>query len=127
MDLVQTASSDQYNVGTYKLVTVTRTKANVAASQTDSSIVAAVANKRIRVLAYVIMAGGTATDVTFNTKPGGAGTAISMLHACGINGGICSNYNEGGWFETATGEGLSLTTSAGSTVGIQVTYALYNA
>jgi hypothetical protein len=96
--------------------------ANVAASQTDSSLVAAVTGKKIRVLAAACLAGGTATTITFNTKPAGAGSAISALFANGINGGEVLPYNPAGWFETASGGGLSVTTGAGSTTGIQITY-----
>jgi len=96
--------------------------ANIAASTTDGAVVAAVGGKKIRVITYKIMAGGTATDVTFTSKPGGAGSAISMLHACAANGGLSSGEAVLGHFETTSGEGLSMTTGAGSTVGVQVTY-----
>lgn len=102
-----------------------RAFANVAASQTDSSIVAAVSGKVIRVLAMVAVAGGTATNLTFNTKPAGAGTAISPLFANGINGGEVLPFNPSGWFETNSGEGLTVTTGAGSTTGILVVYMTY--
>lgn len=101
-----------------------RAFANIAASTTDGAVVAAVSGYRIRVLDYLLMAGGTATNATFNTKPGGAGTAISMLHACAANGGVCTGEESGGWFQTSLSEGLSLTTGAGSTVGVQVVYVL---
>jgi hypothetical protein len=103
---------------------VEHTFKNVAASQTDSSIVAASPGYRILVLSYQLMAGGTATDVTFNSKPAGAGTAISMLHACGANSGIASGFASYGFFKSNKSEGLTVTTGAGSTVGIQVQYAL---
>jgi hypothetical protein len=51
--------------------TVKRALANVAQSQTDSSLVTAITGKKIRVLSVYAIAGGTATDLTFNTKPGG--------------------------------------------------------
>ena len=110
-------ASDGSNVLTLK-----RAKANIAAATTDGSVVAAVSGKKLRVLAAVVMAGGTATNITFNTKPAGAGTAISMLFACGANGGAALPFAHGGWFETSSGEGLSATTGAGSTVGVQVIY-----
>jgi len=97
-------------------------KANIAASTTDGSLVSAVASKKIRVLSWIAVAGGTATNVTFNTKPGGAGTAISALFACGANSGAAQGYSPVGHFETTAGEGLTVTTGAGSTVGVQVTY-----
>lgn len=101
-----------------------QTKANVAASQTDSSVVAAAAGKRVTVESVALLAGGTATNVTFNSKGSGAGVAISALFACGINGGIVLPHNPKGWFETVAGEALTVTTGAGATTGIQVQYSL---
>jgi hypothetical protein len=97
-------------------------KANIAASTTDGALVALVAAKKLRVLSFRIHAAGTATNVTFTSKPAGAGTAISELFACGANGGRSEAFNPIGHFETAAGEGLSVTTGAGSTVGVGVTY-----
>lgn len=99
-------------------------KANIAASQTDAALVAAVAGKIIRVCAVVFVAGATATDATFNTKPAGAGTAISCLFANAANGGAVLPFSDEGWFDTNVGEGLSLTTGAGSTTGVQIVYKL---
>lgn len=106
-------SSTTYNV-----------KVNVAAAQTDSAVIAAKTGYKIRVVAAYAVAGGTATNLTFNTKPGGAGTAISALFANAANGGFVLPVNEHGWFETNAGEGLTVTTGAGSTTGIGVVYAL---
>jgi hypothetical protein len=96
--------------------------ANVAASATDSALVAAVALKKIRVLALYAIAGGTQTNLTFNSKPGGAGTAISPLLANAQNGGEVLGFNPSGWFETTAGQGLSVTTGTGSATGIGVVY-----
>lgn len=96
--------------------------ANVAASQTDSSLVTAVTGARIAVHQVAVMTGATATNVTFNTKPSGAGTAISPTFQCGANGGIVLPYSEKPWFYTSAGEGLSVTTGTGSTTGIVVYY-----
>lgn len=96
--------------------------ANVAASQTDSILVAAVGGKSIRVLSYGMMAGATGTNVTFNTKGNGAGVAVSQLFATAANGGIARPYSPTGYFQTNDGQGLSVTTGAGSTVGIDVVY-----
>ncbi len=98
--------------------------ANVAASQTDSSIVAAVTGKVIRVISMVSVAGATATNLTFNSKPAGSGVAISPLFANGANGGEVLPYNEKGWFDTVISEGLTVNTGAGATTGILVTYIL---
>lgn len=97
---------------------------NIAQSQTDSAVVAAVAGYAIRVLNVYALAGGTATNLTFNSKPGGAGAAISALLANDANGGEVLPYNPHGWFQTAISEGLSVTTGAGATTGLQVSYIL---
>lgn len=97
-------------------------RANVASGTTDGSIVAAVASKKIRVLAFRINLAGTATNVTFNSKPAGAGTAISEVFQLDARGGFSGGFSPVGHFETASGEGLSVTTAAGSQVGIGVVY-----
>jgi len=104
---------------------VKRTFANVAASQTDSALVTAVSGTAIKVLGLALVCGGTATTVTFNTKPSGAGSARSATFSLGINGVLVlpETENGDGWFETAVGEGLSVTTGAGSTVAMQIIYA----
>ena len=94
-------------------------KANVAAAATDSSVVALVASTKIRVLAFHCQAGATATDLTFNS----ASAAISPLFANAANGGAVGNFNPVGWFETLSGEALTVTTGAGSTTGITIVYA----
>lgn len=99
-----------------------RAIANVAASQTDSVIVAAVTGRKIRVIAGWTIAGATATTVVFNTKPGGAGTAITPVIAQGVNSGLVLPNNHDGWFETNKGEGLTVTTGAGSSTGLIVLY-----
>lgn len=97
-------------------------KANVAQSQTDSSVITAVSGKKLVVICFTVMTGGTATDITFNSKGSGAGTAISMKYACGANGGAVPGYCPVGHFQTNAGEALTVTTGAGSTTGVQVTY-----
>ncbi|MBI3936410.1 MAG: hypothetical protein HY323_05490 [Betaproteobacteria bacterium] len=98
--------------------------ANVAASQTDSQLVAGTTGKKIRVLAVAFVCGATATTAIFNSKPAGAGVAISMTFANAANGGAVLPQNPLGWFETVAGEALTLTTGAGSTTGVQVVYVL---
>jgi hypothetical protein len=96
--------------------------ANVAASQTDSSLVTAVTAKRLRVVWAYAQCGGTATTVVFNTKPSGAGTAISPTFQNAANGGFVLPYNPHGWFTTNSGEGLTVTTGSGAATGVQVGY-----
>jgi hypothetical protein len=103
-------------------LTVKRAFASVAAGTTDGPVVAAVAGKKLRVLAFILMAAATATLATFNSKGAGAGVAISPAYPCAINGGLAPPYNVHGWLETSAGEGLTLTTGAGSTVVVQVVY-----
>lgn len=98
--------------------------ANVGAGQTDSNIVIAVIGYAIKVVSVAFVTGATATNATFNSKGSGSGTAISCLFANGANGGAVLNRNEDGWFITNTGEGLTLTTGAGSTTGVLVNYIL---
>ena len=115
-------NSYQTEAGTW--INVNRALANVAASQTDSSLVAAVAGKKIRVIFLIAKAGATATVATFNSKGAGAGVAISAAFANGANGDVTLPYNKDGWFETTAGEALTVTTGAGSTTGIQLGYVL---
>ena len=95
--------------------------AGIAASQTAASLVTAVAGKKIRVLALAFVCGATATTATFNSDGG----AISMLFANAANGGAILPFNPVGWFETDTGEALTLTTGTGSTTGVNVVYVKY--
>jgi hypothetical protein len=96
--------------------------ANVAASATDLELVPILANTVIRVTGVVMMAGATATNVTFNTKSQSAGTPISPLFATGANGGAALPYMEDGWFDTLPGQALTVTTGSGSAVGVIVKY-----
>lgn len=104
---------------------VRTTFANIAASSTDGDLsIPAVAGKRVVLLACAFVAGGTATNATFNSKPSGSGgSAITCLFANAANGGAVLPFNPHGWALTKTGEGLTLTTGTGSTTGVQVQYA----
>lgn len=97
----------------------------VAASSTDSNLVTAVANKKIRVLSFLFNQGDTTpSTVTFNSKGSGAGTAITPALKAAANGGFVAPAGGFGWFETNAGEGLTVTTGAGSSTGIIVIYEL---
>ena len=95
------------------------TPLNLAASATGTTCIAAVASKKIRVLALFCVAGGTATNLTFLSDT----TVKTPLIANGANGGVVLPYNPKGWFETTSGEALKVTSGAGSTTGIHVQYA----
>ncbi len=90
----------------------------VAASDTDESLVGSVASRKIRVIALAVQCGATATDVTFESS---TTTRIHKVPA-GANGGQILPYNPAGWFETISGEGITVTTSAGSSVEISGVY-----
>lgn len=101
--------------------------ANVAASQTDSNVVTAVANRAIRVLAVAVVNGDTAAStVVFNSKPGGGGSAISATFKTSANGVMVLPEASRGWFQTNQGEALTVTTGAGAAtnVAVHVTYIL---
>ena len=98
--------------------------ANISANTTDYVLIAGdTSNRTIKVVSVAFVAGAMATNATFNSCPtGGSGTAISCLFANGANGGAILNRNEDGWFSTVGGQGLSITTGAGSTTGVLVNY-----
>jgi uncharacterized protein YfiM (DUF2279 family) len=95
--------------------------AAAAAGSTDIALVAAVSGKRIRVLDVKVSTAVAVTGVVFNSKPTGAGVAISATFQAtvGVSG---FGLNQLGHFETAVGEGLSVSTGAGNTVAVQITY-----
>mgnify|MGYP001575059044 FL=1 len=104
--------------------------ATVNPSTTDGSVITAKPSVVFRVVGGFVVAGGTATNVTFNSKGTGTGTAISSVIYCGANGGlvmpsppqIASGEPPFGYFQTTRGEGLAATTGSGTTVGISVIY-----
>lgn len=91
---------------------------SVAASQTDSELVAAVTSKKLRVLAMVVSAGSTGSTQLFES--GGSTTKFELQP--GANGGAVLGFNPVGWFETVAGENLTVTTGAGSTTKYLITY-----
>ena len=94
-----------------------------ASSSGSNTIVAAVANKRIRVLSYVIVAAG---DVTVTWQS--ASNAISGGMPLAANGGAAPAAGQAtpggliGQFETNQGEALNLNLSAAVAVGGHITY-----
>lgn len=93
-----------------------------AAAGTDVAVIAAVAGSRIRVLSYYLSAPLAGATATFTSKPGGAGTAISPLFTMGANG-FATEADNNGLFQTALGQGLSITVATGTT-GVRITYIL---
>jgi hypothetical protein len=103
-------------------VFVKRATASIAASTTGGTLVAAVPGKRLRIVSMVMVSGGTATSVTIL----GNTTALSPPLPMGVNSVMALPVSEHGWFETAVGEGLKVTTGTGATTGIAVTYIELN-
>lgn len=119
----------QYNRNGEKLLIQTAI-GNIAAATTDGALtiegatLAAVPGKRYYVLAILAhLAGSTATNVTLNSKPSGsAGTAISSTKQVAANGGwaMARGNPQDYLYRTKRGEALTVTTGAGSTVGIDL-------
>lgn len=95
---------------------------NIASATTDGAVVAAVPGRRLRIVQAVIQAGGTATSVVFNSKPAGAGTAITQVFTIPANTVLTLPFSECGYGDTNSGEGLTCTTGTGSTVELQGQY-----
>src|SRR5262249_30358053 len=100
---------------------------NLAAGATDTALVPAVSGKRIRVLAFGLFPSGTtpAASTTFNSKGGGAGTAISPAigHAAGVPVLWDGSDGRAGLFETNPGEALTVSAGAGTNpTGVMVVY-----
>lgn len=93
---------------------------SVAQSTTDSSVVAAVTGRRIRVTSAILTV-SSATTITFNSKPASAGVAISGAILVPTVG-LVLPHNPNGWFDTVAGQGLTVTTGSGATIGGQVCY-----
>lgn len=105
---------------------IQRLVANVAQSQTDSVLLAAVAGKRIIVLDGHAEA-SAATDLTFNTKGSGAGTPISPLYPLGAKDAFPLGLEPAGHYRTIIGQALTCTTGAGGTTAINLTVAVVGA
>ena len=96
-----------------------------ASASGSNTVVAAVANKRIRVLSYVIIAAG---DVTVTWQS--ASNNISGPMALAANGGAAPSSGQAvpagliGQFETNQGEALNVNLSAAITVGGHLTYTV---
>lgn len=101
-------------------IITTHDNGTVAASQTDSTLIAAVTGRIIVVHKLTLSADGTATDLTLNTKGSGAGTAIWGPHQLAANG----IYNIDTDVVCNRGEALTATTGSGATVTIDIDYSL---
>jgi len=127
---VQVSQSGTWNVGISNQpisVTVTNSSLTVgyntvqyatisATTSGDTQIVAAVSGKRIRVIAYAVVA-----SATVNIKFRSGTTDITGSMRVVESGGIAHAY-DGGLFQTAVGQALNINLSANATVGGYVVY-----
>ncbi len=90
-----------------------------AATSGDNTLVAAVASKKVRVLALFLVAAGT---VNVRLESGAGGTALTGQMNLVANTGFVLPYNPAGWFETASNTLLNLELSAAVSVDGALTY-----
>jgi hypothetical protein len=88
-----------------------------ATASGNTQVVGAVSGKRIRVIAYAVVANAT-VDIKFRS---GTTTDITGTMHLVEGGGIAHAY-DGGLFETAVGQALNINLSANATVGGYVVY-----
>ncbi len=114
--------SGTVNDGSGNALTVKRVVVVAAAATTDVALIPLVTGKAIRVLSLIADTGGTATTLTFNNKPAGAGTLNAGPFSNAISESLVWNWNPGGWLQTTLSNGLSVTTGAGSATTFVVNY-----
>lgn len=85
----------------------------------NTTVVAAVTSKKIRVLALAFIANGT-VNVKFQT--GAGGTDLTGLFYLVANTGAALPFNPAGWFETGSGVLLNANLSAAIAIGGCLTY-----
>lgn len=90
-----------------------------AATSGDNTILAAVATKKIRVVALFLVSAGT---VNVRFESGAAGTALTGQMNLIANTGFVLPFNPVGWFETAANTLLNLELSAAISVDGCLTY-----
>ena len=88
---------------------------------TSGTIVAAVAGKRVRVLAYLIVC-TSANAVTWQTSTGNVPLSGSM--SFGASGGVSAPFSQVGHFQTIAGDGLVLALGSAAQVSGHLTYVM---
>lgn len=78
------------------------------ATSGDNTLVAAVASKKIRVLALHVTASGTAAATKIRFESGAGGTALTGQMDIAQYAGFTLPFNPVGWFETASGVLLNM-------------------
>lgn len=87
----------------------------VAAAASNTTLVAAVAGKRIRVVSLALVATGGAITVKLQSTTATDLTGAMALAA--TTGSLVWQYNPAGWCQTVAGELLNLNCSATTAVG----------
>lgn len=101
---------------------IIRAFANPATSG-DQPIIAAVANRKIKVLAgLVVNNAATANTVIWKSNANIIGPSIVL--PANLFGFVPFPYNEAGWLLTNLGEALNLNLSASTAIGVSVVYLL---
>jgi hypothetical protein len=95
-----------------------RFSAIAVSSSGDNTVVAAVPNRRIRVIRWGVVC-AAAVAITWKSSTAGA---ISGARSFAANGGLESTYCPEGLFQTAIGEALVLNLSSAVAVGGDLTY-----
>lgn len=88
-------------------------------SSGNTTVIAAVTSKKIRVLALSMIANGT-VNIKFQTGTGG--TDLTGLYYLLANTGAVLPFNPVGWFESASGVLLNANLSAAIAIGGSITY-----
>lgn len=91
------------------------------AASGDNTLVAAVTGKKIRVVAFLLVAAGT---VTARFESGAGGTALTGQMSMGSGSRISAPYNPAGWLETVAGQLLNLELSGAVSVDGMLGYVL---
>lgn len=90
-----------------------------AATSGNNTLVAAVASRKIRVLAYMLESSGT---VTVRFESDADGTALTGQMPTTAQNILSAGFNPAGWFETVAGELLNLELSGAVGVDGHLTY-----
>lgn len=94
-------------------------------SATDTTLVAAQPGFKVRVWQFVLQNTHATTDVTVTFKSNAGGTAISGAHLLKAAGGsFALPYSEMAYYTSASGEALTITTSAAGVVAGTVNYSV---
>ena len=80
-------------------------RAAISGAAANNELVAAVAGKKIRVLALTVIA---LTSVGIRFEDGSGGTALTGVMTVADNGAIAFSYTPMGWFETSVNTALNM-------------------